>query len=75
MFRWVEQACTGLTGTTMTSTRLKADMPLGPARPATVLPRTHVNSAMRLPYIPAAEPAVRPGSNDHRRYATKGNPT
>lgn len=43
--------------------------------PTTVLPRTHVNSAMRTPYVPAAEPAVRPGSNDHRRYATKGNPT
>jgi hypothetical protein len=45
------------------------------APPPTVLPRTHVNSAIRTPYVPAAEPAMRPGSNDHRRYATKGNPT
>ncbi|WP_156374765.1 hypothetical protein [Pseudorhodoferax sp. Leaf274] len=58
----------------MTSTP-KTDMPQGPAPSATVLPRTHVNSAMRVPYVPSAELAVRAGSNDHRRYATKGNPT
>jgi hypothetical protein len=48
--------------------------PLAPP-PATVLPRTHVNSAMRAPYVPASALAVRPGSNHHKGYASKGNPT
>lgn len=43
--------------------------------PVTVLPRTYVNSAMKTPYVPPAEPAVRLGANDHLRFTTKGNPT
>lgn len=52
----------------------KSHMPKRPP-PSTVLPRSYVNGAMRTPYVPAAELVVRPGANDHRRYATKGNPT
>lgn len=46
-------------------------------RPATkaVEPRTHVNSAMTVPYVPSKTVPVRAGADDHKRHATKGRPT
>lgn len=44
------------------------------AAPA-VEPRTHVNSAMTVPYVPGKVASSRPGADDHKRYATKGSPT
>lgn len=46
------------------------------ATPATaVVPRTHVNSAMKQAYVPNNDAPARPGSDDHKRFASKGNPT
>jgi hypothetical protein len=48
-----------------------------PAPPASVAvePRTHVNSAMTVPYVPSKSVPVRAGADDHKRHATKGVPT
>lgn len=54
-----------------------AESILTPAKPesTTVEPRTHVNSAMTQPYVPNKGAPVRAGSEDHKRYSTKGSPT
>lgn len=47
------------------------------AQPASkaVEPRTHVNSAMTVPYVPSKTVPVRAGADDHKRHVTKGRPT
>lgn len=48
---------------------------VAPTPAAAVVPRTHVNSAMTQPYVPSRGAPARPGSEDHKQFATKGNPT
>lgn len=48
--------------------------PAVPPAPA-VAPRTHVNSAMTIPYVQGQAAPSRPGADDHKKYTTKGNPT
>lgn len=53
-----------------------ASIPEVPPPPATaVVARTYVNSAMRQTYVPSNTAPTRPGSDDHKRYASKGNLT
>lgn len=53
-----------------------ASIPEVAPSPATaVVARTYVNSAMRQTYVPSNTAPTRPGSDDHKRYASKGNPT
>jgi hypothetical protein len=55
-------------------TRSDSSKPAPPAS-AAVEPRTHVNSAMTVPYVPSKSVPVRAGADDHKRHATKGLPT
>jgi hypothetical protein len=53
-----------------------ASIPEVAPTPATaVVARTYVNSAMRQTYVPSNAAPARPGSDDHKRYVSKGNPT
>lgn len=55
-------------------TRSDSSKPVPPAS-AAVEPRTHVNSAMTVPYVPSKTVPVRAGADDHKRHTTKGLPT
>jgi hypothetical protein len=55
--------------------RIASTTEVSPTLATAVVARTYVNSAMRQTYVPSNTAPVRPGSDDHKRYASKGNPT
>lgn len=55
--------------------RIASTPEVAPSPATTVVARSYVNSAMRQTYVPSNTAPARPGSDDHKRYASKGNPT
>ncbi len=55
--------------------RIASTPEVAPTPATAVAARSYVNSAMRQTYVPSNTVPARRGSNDHKRYASKGNPT